>query len=598
MNTKILRVGAILTILAAGSGTAWADYNCNVKISLENVSNNTVLFPITSWSKDVPDFRTSGMAKFAYQAYPGWVDFVPFGPVAMDITNAIPSRTQKCMNEAMTRVFSSASATSSIMDEILSSQIDINAKSYYCTQPQVMEPGEGGQMSGRAGFKFKFSAQKILNRNNWRHETITMYPPKSFCASYYKPSCFGQPDEDEFEADVEEFNGEYIEGLFEDQPSTDEQWEDQLENAEEAANSTPPPTEYCVAKPWEPLTLNTIKYSQNGTSSWQLTNRSTTNDISLYIAADFSGEGKDDLFIRQNGTIYSPTPDDSFYQNCMTTTPTPSHGGHIGGLFGFGRPKPSGGPFGNNNFPKHVISCIPAQMRESNIQNYKLAKLDGSKTSIIRPKNGAWQVFDTDTRTWIPRAIPGAKAIKYDPRSGVNSSLPSMPANPNAYFAGLKSAASHAQTLGFGDFFGDGKDDAFVIYDGKWWVSNNLSAPWVVIADFNLIRPQGLLSVSDSKAELKHLPNEPSVQLEQKTKLKAPTSGVKVKSAGVQTRTSALTQKAVPVTRQQKPKMSVQKPATSQVATGKRPSLKSGPATFSKGATLQTGSLSAVNTHI
>lgn len=502
MNTKILRLATILALFGTLSGTAWADYNCNVKINLENISDNSTLFPFTSWSKDVPDFRTSGMAKFAYQVYPGWVDFVPLGPVAMDISNAIPSRTQKCMNEAMKQVFSSASSTSLILDEILAEQGDINAKGKYCTQPQVMEPGEGGQMSGRAGFKFKFSAQKVLNRNNWRHEYATIYPPKSFCASYYEPSCFGEVEDEPFEAEVEEFNGDYIENAFEDPPTPEEQWEEQQANAEEAANSTPPPTEYCTAKPWQPLTGKTIKFSQNGTSAWQSSSTSTFNDISKYVSDDFAGKGRDQYFDRANGIIWSPIPDPSFLSSC----PSPSQTPQGNGPFGFGHPhhnNPNGG-FGSfgASAPKKIVYCIAKNKRPNDIERYKRAHLDGSKASIIVGDIGVWKQFNPQTQDWDVRAIPTMKTIKYDPRSGVTSAIGSMPANLTAYKAGLKSAASHSKKLAFGDFFGDGKDDAFVIYDNKWWVSNDLTAPWVVVADFATIRPRGLISISDSKTEI------------------------------------------------------------------------------------------------
>lgn len=277
-NKVIKRLMAASALVLLHASPAYADYNCNVFI--KHVPDN--LTPIQGYNHDVPDFRTSGWAKFGYNAYARWLDFLPAGGIIAGSINNGETRWRKCMDDAMKRTFS-GSSYNTIFDGIFSKQ-SLNAKVNFCMLPQAMERGAGGYMS--RGLDFEFKAQKVTNRNKWGYETVMISPPKSYCAVYYEDECFAPKEVSEPDS-VEPWDGESL------METTDELWESDPQAEAEAwepgtntqAPPPPPPPEYCEPKPF-------AEFDETPDEAW------TEAGKSSLFPVDINGDNLSDIVLR------------------------------------------------------------------------------------------------------------------------------------------------------------------------------------------------------------------------------------------------------------------------------------------------------------
>lgn len=273
VSAKII-IGVIVSLLYVLP--AHADYNCEVFIK----HKTDALTPVKGFDYDVPDFRASGHSKFGYNSFADWVHFLPAGGLIADAILNSPNRWRNCMDKSMKQTFTATSYTS-IFDGIMSVQGDPNAKVNFCMQPRAMERGEGGYMSH--GLEFEFKARQVLNRSKWGYQDVLIFPPKSYCATYYEDECFA-PIEVESEAvEHEDLNGEYIEDLFEDDEETSaDNWEPGSNT--DGPSSSPPP-EYCEPKPFE-------MFDATPDEAWTPAGKSPLYPV------DINGDFKSDIVMR------------------------------------------------------------------------------------------------------------------------------------------------------------------------------------------------------------------------------------------------------------------------------------------------------------
>lgn len=469
MKASIVKALMATAMASVFSVPAYADFNCEVYITQEaGAIRAPNVGTLKVYSQDVPHFRTSGSAKFKKNSYAQWLEFVPLlGPIIIEVQ--FPTRAQKCMKQAMEQTFSSDDATSQIFDLILSGQADINAKTKFCTAGKSMAVGAGGHMEN--GFTFKFKARKVTNRSDWLFRELDVHPPKSYCSRFYEPSCFGEVPND---ADTAEpWGGESL------MDSTDDLWNDNDSSGavDSPADVTlpdapppPPPTEYCEPKPFTLLTPRKFSTSVGGTEAWSTGNSSGTyNSINKFVLADFSGEGFSDYF--DTAIIRSFVPSTEFKESCVARQPN--------------RPRRGFGMLNTGPAFNNVISCLPTTDRGGDSKRFKLFNVDNQPTKLMKIEGGNWSTYETVTETWSNQFPHGTTALTYDPRAFIPSSVATIPANLSQYKQRLRDAAGRSDNLAFGDFFGDGHDDAFVVYDNKWWVSNDLTGPWIILADLN-----------------------------------------------------------------------------------------------------------------
>lgn len=246
-----LFLSVILTFI---STSAFADYNCQVTVTLQDSHMSDInesLFRDVDWHYDVPGFRASGVSRVGDDSY-GYAD--PFGDATMGML--FPSRAQNCINKALDKVFPDENAAISILEDIFAKTGNVNAKGMFCTQPEMWPaPGYGyvnGDYPGAEnylakGIRFKFKARKIMNRKKWIERSAWIVIPKSYCASYYPdPPCSPDIPEPEHE------NDSY----------TAQDAAEDTEGLQEGSSSTPSWTvsysevHYCASKPFIPVDEN------------------------------------------------------------------------------------------------------------------------------------------------------------------------------------------------------------------------------------------------------------------------------------------------------------------------------------------------------
>lgn len=79
--------------------------------------------------------------------------------------------------------------------------------------------------------------------------------------------------------------------------------------------------------------------------------------------------------------------------------------------------------------------------------------------------------------------------MTYLPQSGQSDASVTLP-KPASYWTQLDAKRINPDFVDFGIFYLDRKEDAFLVYDNKWWVNNNASSKWEMTADLNNIMPE------------------------------------------------------------------------------------------------------------
>ena len=475
MSREILRAASAAALLAAGLATASQAlaYTCEVRI--QQVGGDGLTF--TTWERTVPDFQSSGVATFDYQTYTGdWGAYVPLAPTVEIIVNTVPSRTQKCMNRAVETVFPHEGAADAIFDEILAREPGPDAKARFCRRPEAMPDAQSSPRAGRAlGINFKVRARKVSNRNRFVHEDFEILPSKGYCADFYPPACslpptvstpgvnLAEPDMglDSFEDII---GGDSAQTMGTDGPTDTS-----------ADVSETPEITYCEPLPYTPPVERTFHVWTAGQADWSPTSRGTYGPMDVRIA-DFTGDGRDDQLPASLAYVYSHIPTPGGVASCVNPSGSAASG-MFGGL-------------------KVYSACIAAPDRRPAAATLVARQASGGAQLVHVDKTG-WSRLSPGTAGWSAPAVVTAKTLRWDPDSGVPEGAKVLPADMADYGRGVAFAASDPAKLVSGDFSGDGTDDALLVHDGRWWVSEDFAGPWVVVADLAHLSALPVIPVGD-----------------------------------------------------------------------------------------------------
>ena len=489
---KILAIISMLPTLFFVT-SAYAEYECEVNVNIETL-------PVTStnvgagfhgsrwwseqgivWSKNFPEFTTSGIDTFGLESIVLGVNPNTFLPGQL---NDVPTRVENCMLKAAEQVFGNLEQKYSYEGQLIgytatdeSLFIELLSKT---TNPNI----EYGYCSGaQSGLPLKFSARKISNKNKWHHEYSIIYPKSNkmeggFCKQYFESPCpMPIPDSDSTGVVEDDLSGDAIDDLFE----PDSSFADDTPAPDSSSVPEEPVAPPCVLAPYNLQGLHALSTSHNAVTVWQDTGFQIGIPTRRLKIGDFTGDGRDDILLPTDGTVISFSPSSTFHKNCS---------GYRAELTG--NTVPTGSSLGITipNSLNRTPFCVNSDDLPINENALKIADINGSTAKeIINVSNAQWSYFKPDTGQWAPITQAKQTVVTYLPQSGQSDSSVTLP-KPASYWTQLDAKRINPDFVDFGIFYLDRKEDAFLVYDNKWWVNNNASSKWEMTADLNNIVPE------------------------------------------------------------------------------------------------------------